>query len=296
MKYQDLLTPENLNSVKGLELVAKTILAAHSSGLNRSRRVGQGMEFSQYRSYEPGDDLRLLDWKMLARSSRYYIKQAEIDTNIAVKFIVDASASMLHTEAGISKIDYCRFFCATLAFLSKHQGDAIGLFSLNETRLTTLYPKTQVQHLNRFLHQLVEIKSEGKWPADKNLSSKLHDERHKELVVFISDMYENEDELSVFLSNLKTKRNEVILIHLMGEKELTFDYDKVMTFEDLETAQRVKLDGAKASNIYKKNLNDHLESIKETAVKNGIEYLMINTADKMGDILNLFLKKRNSLR
>lgn len=296
MNYQELLTPENLNSVKGLELVAKTILAGHSSGINRSRRVGQGMEFSQYRSYEPGDDLRLLDWKMLARSSRYYIKQAEVDTNIAVKFIIDASASMLHKEERLSKMDYARFFCATLAYLSKHQGDAIGLFSLNEERLTTLYPKAQVQHFNRFLHRLVEIENKGKWPVDRTRASKLHDQRHKELVVFISDMYEEDMELSDFLASLKTSRNEVILMHMMGEKELSFEYDKVVTFEDLETFERVKLDATKASTAYRESLETHLNKIKESAIKNGIEYLLVNTAEKVGNVLNLFLKKRNMLK
>lgn len=296
MNYQELLTPENLSSVKGLELVAKTVLAGHSSGLNRSRRVGQGMEFSQYRSYEPGDDLRLLDWKMLARSSRYYIKQAEIDTNIAVKFIVDASASMLHEENGLSKMDYCRFFCATLGFLSKHQGDAVGLFSLNESELTTLYPKAQIQHFNRFLHRLVEIENKGKWPNDAIRSSQLHDLRHKELVIFISDMYEEEDELSQFVISLKTKRNEVILIQLMGVEELDFAYDKVVTFEDLETNKKIKLDASKAALEYKDNLTQHLTKVKELASQNGIEYLLVNTENGIGKVLNQFLKSRNSLR
>ncbi len=115
--YRELLKPEVINSVSGLSLISRVIVDGYLSGLNRSRRVGAGLEFSQYRGYEPGDDLRLLDWKMLARSGRYYIKQSEIDTHITVKFIVDSSKSMLHQEGDISKMEFANVLVASLAHL-----------------------------------------------------------------------------------------------------------------------------------------------------------------------------------
>ena len=104
--YRQLFKPGIINSISGLSLIARVIVDGYLSGLNKSRRVGVGHEFSQYRGYEPGDDLRLLDWKMFARSGRYYIKQSEIDTHISVKFVIDASKSMLYAEDGVSKLDY----------------------------------------------------------------------------------------------------------------------------------------------------------------------------------------------
>ncbi len=101
--YHQLLQAKIINNMSGLALISRVIVDGYLSGLNRSRRVGSGLEFSQYRGYEPGDDLRLLDWKMLARSGRYYLKQSEVETHIAVKFIVDSSKSMLHKEEGLSK-------------------------------------------------------------------------------------------------------------------------------------------------------------------------------------------------
>ena len=144
--YHDLLKPELVKTISGLALIARVIVDGYLSGVNHSRRVGPGMEFSQFRSYQPGDDLRLLDWKMLARSGRYYIKQSEIETNIAVKFIIDSSNSMLHEEDGLSKMDYVRVLVASLAYLSQNQGDAVGLFALNDHKLYSIYPKVQKQH------------------------------------------------------------------------------------------------------------------------------------------------------
>jgi len=106
--YRQFLQPKIINSLSGLKLIARIVVDGYLSGLNKSRRVGAGLEFSQYRAYESGDDLRLLDWKMLARSGRYYIKQSEIDTHITVKFILDASKSMLHKENGLTKLEYAK--------------------------------------------------------------------------------------------------------------------------------------------------------------------------------------------
>ena len=141
--YRQLLKPEIINSVSGLALIARVTVDGYLSGLNHSRRLGPGMEFSQYRGYEPGDDMRLLDWKMLARSGRYYIKQSEVETNVSVKFILDSSKSMQHEEDGITKMDYVRVLVASLAWLAQGQGDAIGLFALNDQKLHALYPQVQ---------------------------------------------------------------------------------------------------------------------------------------------------------
>jgi len=143
--YHQLLKPELIRSVSGLALIAKVLVDGYLSGLNHSRRVGPGMEFSQFRNYESGDDLRLLDWKMLARSGRYYIKQSEIETNIAVKFVLDASSSMLHAENTLSKMDHVRVLVATMAYLSQNQGDAVGLFALNDNQLYSLNPKMKLK-------------------------------------------------------------------------------------------------------------------------------------------------------
>lgn len=293
--YKQLFKPEIINSVSGLTLIARVIVDGYLSGLNNSRRVGPGMEFSQYRGYEPGDDLRLLDWKMLGRSGRYYIKQSEVETNIAVKFILDSSKSMLHEENGLSKMDYVRVLVASLAHLSQTQGDAVGLFALNDQNLHSIYPRVQKQHYNRLLLELINIKNEGRWPADPKVTEKLHDRRNKELIFFISDMHENASELTSLITRLKTPRNEVVVLHIMGKNEMNFDYKGTVTFEDLETGERVKVDAKQAKSLYLENLDKSNKKNKDTLLASGITYHLFSLDDQVGEALQVFLKKRTNL-
>lgn len=293
--YHQLLKPEIINRVSGLALIAKVVVDGYLSGLNHSRRVGPGMEFSQYRGYEPGDDMRLLDWKMLARSGRYYIKQSEVETNIAVKFILDSSRSMLHEENGLTKMDHVRVLVASLAYLAQNQGDAVGLFSLNDSNLHSLYPRIQKQHFNRLLLELINIENEGKWPTDPRAAEKLHDRSHKELIFFITDLYENASEITDHITRLKTPRNEVVVLHIMGKNELDFDYKGTVTFEDLETGSRIKVNADEAKIKYLESLEVMIETAKSALLANGIGYHLFRLDQPMGETLQLMLKKRISL-
>ncbi len=294
--YHQLLKPELLNTVSGLALTARIILDGHLAGINKSKSVGSGMEFSQFRNYQPGDDLRLLDWKMLARSDRYYIKQAETETNIAIKFIIDASHSMSHTEDGVSKIDYARILVASLAYISQNQGDAVGLFALNETQLHSIYPKVEKQHYNRLLQELLLIKTEGKWPEESNVTKQLHNRNGKELLFFITDLYENSSELNKFIKRLKTTKNEVIVLHLIGKNELEFNYKGMVTFKDLETGVKLKVDAKKAKKEYLKSLDLLLKKTKDELLSNAINYEQFVMGESMAETIQFFLKKRNRLR
>lgn len=293
--YRQLLKPEIINSVSGMALISRVIVDGYLNGLNHSRRVGAGMEFSQFRGYEPGDDLRLLDWKMLARSGRYYIKQSEIETNISIKFILDTSNSMLHKEGELSKMDLAKVLIASLAYLSHNQGDAVGLFALNEKQLHSIEPKIQKQHYNRMLLELINIEPQGKWPQGSSSSFKLHDNTHKELIFFITDMYEHEEELTNFIKRLKTLRNEVVVLHLMGEKELKFSYKGMITFEDLETGTKLKVDAKAAKKQYKKLLKEKMKATRDLLLSNNISYQMFSLNEPIGEAIKLFLKRRNYL-
>src|SRR5262245_4678398 len=205
-----LLKPEVLHTVDGLELIARIIVEGVMSGSNHSQTIGVGQEFSQYRGYEPGDDLRQLDWKMYARSERYLVKQAEIETNITVKFMLDASNSMAYSEDGISKLQYAKILVAALAYLARKQSDAYGLFTINERTIHAVRPRFETQQFMRFLNELVKVKCQGAWRRSGGLEH-LYDHKGKELIVFLTDLYDDSDDLYQFISRLKTRRNEVII-------------------------------------------------------------------------------------
>lgn len=290
--YRQLLQPKIINSITGLALIARVVVDGFLAGAHGSRKVGTGLEFSQYRSYQTGDDMRLLDWKMLARSGRYYIKEADIDTHVAVKFIVDASASLLHTEDGLSKMDYVRVLVASLAHLAQQQGDVVGLFALNNNRLQSLHPASHKQQYKRLLNELIAIENKGAWPSNQNDIAKIHQRSHKELLFVLTDMHEEKTELSDWIISLKTARNEVVVLQVMGDKELEFDYEGALVFEDLETGKRIKADAKQSKNNYLKQMNSHLESVKNTFLSNGIGFELFRTNAPIDEALLLFLKKR----
>lgn len=293
-QFNDLLKPEVLNTVSGLELVARIIVEGYMSGSNPSQSIGIGYEFSQYRSYEAGDDLRLLDWKMYARSERYYIKQSEIETNITVKFIVDASRSMDHKESGLSKLGFAKVITAALAYLARKQSDTYGLLTANSRHVRAVEPRFEQQQFMRFLNELINAKSEGRWPADKELEMAY---RHagKEIIIFITDLYDHDKDVIRFLSKLKTSRNEVVVFHLMGRNEALMEMEGVFTFEDLETGQRVKVDTVTQHKSYKQRVDDWLKQTRAWMLEKQIDYQLVYLDQPAESVLFHFLNARKRL-
>lgn len=290
-----LLKPDVINSVKGLLLIAKVIVDRFYQGHHGSKKIAPGMEFSQYRNYEAGDDLRLLDWKMLARSGRYYIRQADQDANIEVKFVLDTSASMLHEGRFTNKLDYAKVLIASLGYLSNSQGDEIGLYALNDYTTINFYPKTGKQHFNRFLQQLVLLDAKGKWPDSNNVTKELHSRGNKELIIFFTDFYERDNELFNFLKELKTLRNEVIVFHLLSDNELHMQNKGVVTFEDMESGKRIKVDTKTYSEEYQKRMDENIRRYMNALNEKGIKYHYIDMDANLSEVIQLFLNQRNKL-
>src|SRR6201991_5295237 len=142
-----MLDPKVLMTIKDLPLLARTVVDGFMNGFNKSKVKGPGLEFSQYRSYQPGDDLRWLDWKMYARSDRYYIRESEIETSIAVRLLIDASLSTEHKDGNFTKMDYARHLAAALGWLAHGQGDALGLYVFREGGDYSLPARKDAQHL-----------------------------------------------------------------------------------------------------------------------------------------------------
>jgi len=293
-QLSDLLKPEVLHSVTGLELVARIVVEGFMSGSNRSQSIGAGQEFSQYRSYEPGDDLRQLDWKMYARSERYYIKQAEIETNITVKFMMDASHSMAYSENGISKLQYAKVIAAALAYLARKQSDTFGLYIVNERKIETVQPRFEQQQFMRFLHSLIEMEASGTWRRAGDLE-RLFDHHGKELIIFFSDLYDDHDDLRNFVARLKTPRNEVIVFHLMGGEELTLSYNGAFTFEDLESGNRIKVDTALQQKEYASRVQQWIRNTRMFMLEKQINYYLVEMNASFEQVLRDFLKVRKSL-
>lgn len=291
-RIKELLKPEILNSVNGLELIARVIVEGFMSGSNKSQSIGVGQEFSQYKNYQPGDDLRQLDWKIVARTERYFIKQAEIETNITVKFIIDASRSMAYEENGVSKLQYAKVIAAALGYLARKQSDTIGLFTINDQQIGTVQPRFEQQQFIRFLNELVQLQGKGKWSRGLE---KLLNHHGKEMIIFITDLYDEEQDILQFVARLKTPRNEVIVFHLIGRQEAEFDFDDSFTFEDLESSARIKTNPVIHKKEYAKKFEAWLRHSRLWTLEKQISYQLVFINESVDDVLRKFLGVRKSL-
>ena len=288
------LDPKVLMTIKNLPLLAKTVVDGFMIGLNKSTVKGPGLEFSQYRSYQPGDDLRWLDWKMYARSDRYYIRESEIETSISVRFLIDASASMNHKDSnGVKKIDYARYLAASLAYLANSQGDSVGLYTLANDQLFSLASKADPQHLQRLFYQLDQVQPAGKFTQPIHYKELFSGSGRKELLIFITDMYQADGEISRLLDSLSALKHEIIVFHLMGQNELDFNFDGYGALEDLETGETIAINAKQAVDEYKETLEKHLSAIRMHLLGKRIFYRMICTNQPLDEALRDFLIQRN---
>ena len=288
------LDPKVLMTIKDLPLLAKTVVDGFLIGLNKSTVKGPGLEFSQYRSYQPGDDLRWLDWKMYARSDRYYIRESEVETSISVRFLIDASASMNHDDKGVKKIDYARFLAASLAYLANLQGDSVGLYTLANGGLYAMASKPDPQHLQRLFYQLEQIKPAGKFTQPINYKELFAGSGRKELLIFITDMYQADGEITQLLDSLAALKHEIIVFHLMGQNELDFDFGGYGTLEDLETGQTIAIDPEQAKDHYSEALEKHLAGIRMQLLGKRIYYRIVSTRQPLDEVLRDFLIQRKT--
>jgi len=286
-----LLDPKILMSIKDLSLVAKKMIDGFMAGNNKSSVKGTGLEFSQYRSYQPGDDLRWLDWKMYARSDRYYIRESEIETSISVSFLIDASNSMNHRDKDFSKIDYAKYLAASLGYLAHLHGDSIGLYVFQNGEIFSLSSKRDSQHMSRFYYQLENISPKGKFINPIQYQHLFTANPKKELLIFISDFYEHNGEIMQLMNTLASLRHEIIAFHLMSGNELEMDYAGYDEVEDLETGKTVLINKDQPE-TYKQSLQQYLSALRMQLLDKNIFYRMMATDKPLEQALRDFLKQR----
>lgn len=291
-----LLHPKNLIAIRNLALAARTTIDGFMAGINKSKVKGPGLEFSQYRSYQPGDDLRWMDWKMYARSDRYYIRESEIETSISVRFVLDASASMLHEDDGVSKIEYARYIIASLAWLAHLQGDAVGMYVCESDKLSVIPSRNDHQHMSRLYHQLEQVTPGGGMTSPVQLKEIFAGSTRRELVVVVTDMYQQDGELYRVLDTLSTLKHEILVLHVMGQNEMKLDYASYATLEDLETGVTMDVNTSQLKNEYDNRLQQWLAVTRSSMLDRNIAYRLVVMNEPVDQLLRDFLKQRSKAK
>lgn len=294
------IDPRTLARVKNLPLIAKTVADGFLHGLQQSHQRGVGIEFSQYRAYEPGDPLSRIDWKLFARSDRYFVREAERESEIAMWFILDASASMnLASESrpgAWTKFEYARHLLATLSYIGQQQGDHVGMLALSGDQQHLLPPASGERHWHRLLKQLIAIKSGESFPDPGQIKSAIQRVQKTGLVFIISDFYQVSDELNEFIRQVSAGRTEVVAMQLQSNDELTFPYKGAIRFEDLETGEQVLVSAKSARETWLDSLAAHQRELEGFLQRQRVTLNQINIDEPMDQALYDFLTNRQAIR
>ncbi|MCS1413004.1 MAG: hypothetical protein M2R46_00716 [Verrucomicrobia subdivision 3 bacterium] len=281
-------------AVKNLELRAKVIVEGFWNGLHRSPFHGFSVEFSEYRQYSPGDDPRYLDWKLYARSDRYYIKKFEDETNLRCHLLVDQSRSMEYGSRDYTKYHYANTLAATLGYFLFQQGDAVGLLSFADKINDFLPARNRSGHLRRIMLALEKPPSGASTDLESPLQRIVELVRRRGLVVLISDLLAPIEALENRLRLLRACGHEVQVFQLLDPAERRFTFDQANFFQDVESGKEVYVDPNQARKGYLERLEKHLATVESICNKNGIGYHFLTTEQPLELQLFDFLKARMS--
>ena len=266
--------PEVLAGIADLELVARIVVEGLVSGLHRSPFHGYSAEFSQYRHYRPGDDLKYVDWKLVARTDRVYTKQFRETTNMASAIVLDTSGSMDFPGAGfVTKFRYAVIAAAALAHLISGQGDAVGLLAGERF----LSPRAGRQHLRGLLAGLSSLTAAGAWSAAGNVRRASERLKRRGLLLVLSDFYDDEERTLVELRRAARMGHEVVLFQILSRDEIELPYRRDLEFADLESGRTLAINAGLARRQYTDAMAAFLERWHSRAGAEGFQYSLIVT-------------------
>ena len=287
-----LIDPQTLMSIKNLELRARVVVEGFWNGIHRSPYHGFSVEFTEYRQYSPGDDPRYMDWRLYARSDRYYIKKFEDETNLRCHFLVDNSRSMGYGSLGYTKAQYANTLAATLAYFLYLQGDAVGLLTFDEQIREYLPARHRTGHLRHLMLALEKPASGNATDLAAPLKRIVELVNKRGVMVLVSDLLASIDTLEQNLTVLTACGHEVILFQVLDPAELTFGFERAAQFYDLESGRDLYIEPALAQKEYHRKLEKHLTRAKATCQKLGVAYHSFGTGRPMELALFDFLRSR----
>lgn len=286
------LDPTVLAGLDNLELRARVAVEGFLSGLHKSPHRGFSVEFNDYRHYQRGDDMRHLDWKLYARSDKFYIKQYEDETNVRCVILLDTSASMDYSSGGLSKLNYGVTLASALSYFIMRQRDAVGLITFDDQVRDYIPAKCRQPHLMHILRTLSTVESGTKTDVVKPLTDLAASLTKKSIVILITDMLDDEERIINTLQNLRGMGNDIITFQIMDDAELNFPFNEASEFIDMESNESYITSPAAIRKAYLNNLNEFLSYCKKKCQSSGVDYCLLNTAEPLDEALTSYMSKR----
>ena len=294
--YRKYLDPETVSKLKGMELKARMVVEGFIAGLHKSPYHGFSVEFAEHRQYMPGDNIRDIDWKVYAKSDRYYIKQYEEETNLKAYLLMDCSASMAYRSGDrIPKLDYAGLLAGALSYMMLRQRDAVGLVTFDETIRRYIPPRSKSGHLHVLLTEVA-----AQTPSLKtNIATALHEmaERIKRrgLVILLSDLLDEANQIISGLKHFRYNQHEVIVFHILDPRERDFAFPREAIFKDMETGEEITTLPYQMKKHFSQAVTAFADQIAYACRQSNIDYHPIDTAMPFDKALYAFLAKRERL-
>jgi uncharacterized protein (DUF58 family) len=287
-----LLDPAVLARLGSLDIKARAIVEGFLSGLHRSPFKGFSVEFAEYRQYIPGDDLSTIDWKVYGRSDRYYVKKFEEETNLACHLVLDVSQSMGYGSGSLTKLEYGACLAASLGYLMNRQRDAVGLLAFDEEIVSRLPTSVRPGHLHALLVTLERLRPGARTNVSKPLHQLADALTKRGIVVLISDLFDDPEQVIKGLKHFRFRGSEVIVFHVLDADEIHFPFERATRFEDLETRDEVLAIPALVREHYLQQLDALITRYRRELGAVGIDYCLLDTSKPLDLALMAYLSSR----
>ena len=284
------LDPKTLQRIGSLELVARGVVEGFLQGLHRSAFLGQSMDFAEYRPYVVGDDPRRIDWKVFARTERYYIKEYEAETNANFTVLLDRSHSMAFGDGELTKFDYARYLAACLSFLARKQGDRVGIVTF-DAEVRDVVP-CSARHLELVLLTINRADAERRGDFARALQDVTSRRTRKGLVALVSDLYLEPDRLRGPLTRLREIGNDVMVFHILDPAERNLSYEGKFTLQDMETEEILPMTPEELRTEYRELIASHIAEVRRVLLGTGADHVLVDTGEPLDQVLFHYLLSR----
>src|SRR5579863_7440591 len=292
---QRFLDPSILAGIAGLDLVAKTVVDGFVAGLHRSPDFGFSQEFAEYQAYNPGDDLRHIDWNVYARSERLVLKRFRGETNSLLTILLDASNSMQFGSHRVNKMDYARYLAASLFYLAIHgQRDAAGLITFDDEIRNYIRPSTRQGQLHRLLAGLEQAEARARTDFAKPMRYFQELLKRRGIVLIVSDFWESPESVIRTIEPLRFYGNEVVLFHVLDPEDVRPKLNGQSLLVDMETQQELKVTPDYAKKEYREKIDTHLADLRDRAQGAGMGYCLLMTDRPLDAALREYLTLRGA--
>lgn len=287
-----LLSDADLAQLNRLQLSARQIVEGFLIGLHKSPYHGFSVEFADHRQYNPGESLKDVDWKIVARTGRYYVKRYEEETNLRCYILLDHSKSMFYGSSGISKMEYAKKLAASLAWLMIHQKDAAGLYTFHQQITSALEPRAFRSYTAQIFARLVALKAEKQTDVLGSLHQIAESIKKRSLVILISDLMDDPQKILQAFKHFRNHRHELLVFHIFdpAEQELSFKHET--EFVDSESGEKITVNPWQIQAEYRSQYADFYESLKAASLQLEVEYNPTSTTEDVANQLLKYLIKR----